>query len=137
MKIDPLSSPRTAPIRRKDRAKDAGSGSFASELAAEAGDSKSLSGSGAVASVDTLLALQEVGDVPTNGEQARRHGEALLNQLDELRFALLTGTMPVSRLERLARALEARNEEIADPHLAEVVAEIELRAVVELAKLGR
>ncbi len=137
MKIDPLSSLRTAPIRRKDRAKDAGSGSFANELAAETTDSQSLSGSGAVASVDALLALQEVGDVPTGREQARRHGEAMLIQLDELRYALLAGAMPISSLERLARTLEARNGEIADPRLSEVVGEIELRVAVELAKLGR
>jgi hypothetical protein len=96
-----------------------------------------LSSGGAVAQVDSLLALQEIGDMPADRDQARRHGEALLAQLDELRYALLAGGMPLSRLEQLAQTLKSRQGSIADPGLAEVVAEIELRAAVELAKLGR
>lgn len=62
---------------------------------------------------------------------------APLEQLDDLRHALLIGALPLIQLERLARNLAVRRGDVADPRLAEVVGEIELRAAVELAKLGR
>ena len=136
MKIDALSPLRTTRIRPKDRIKSAGTASFASALAGEASESPSVSGGGAVAPVDALLALQEVGDAPGDREQVRRRGEEILAQLDALRNALLVGILPLAGLEHLARTLEARRESISDPRLAEIIAEIELRAAVELAKLG-
>jgi Class II flagellar assembly regulator len=62
---------------------------------------------------------------------------APLEQEDDLRHALLIGALPLIQLERLSRNLAARRSGIDDPRLAEVVGEIELRAAVELAKLGR
>ena len=137
MKIDALSPLRATRIRPKDRVKSSGTASFANELAEEAVESQSLSGGGAVAPMDALLALQEVGDAPGDRERARLRGEELLAQLDALRHALLVGVLPLAGLEHLARTLEAHRESIADPRLAEVLEEIELRAAVELAKLGR
>ena len=137
MKIESLSPLSSAPLRRKDRTSGNGASSFASQLAGDVAEPQSVGGATAVTAVDALLALQEVSDAPLGHDQARRHGEALLEQLDELRHALLIGAMPLIQLERLAETLKARRGEIDDPRLAEVVEEIELRAAVELAKLGR
>lgn len=136
MKIEALSPLHSTPVRRKERASRSQGASFASELASDVVESQSVSGAGAVASVDALLALQEVPETALNHEDARQRGEALLAQLDELRHALLIGAMPLTQLERLAHSLEDRRGQIADPRLAEVVQEVELRAAVELAKLG-
>ena len=137
MKIDALSPLRSRPIRSRNRVRSAGPISFASELAEEVSESRSMTGAGTVAPVDALLALQEVADPPTGHEQAKRRGEEILAQLDALRHALLVGALPLAGLERLARTLEAGRGDIADPRLTEVIEEIELRAAVELAKLGR
>lgn len=136
MKIEALSPLQSTSLRRKRRAGPSGGAGFASELASEAAEPQSVSGAGGVASMDALLALQEVADEPLDRRQAKRRGEELLAQLDELRHAMLIGAMPLSQLERLAQSLNARRGEIADPRLAEVVQEVELRAAVELAKLG-
>jgi hypothetical protein len=68
--------------------------------------------------------------------QARR-GYDLLDGLDKLKAALLAGRVQISELERLKAMLSARRETSDDPRLDEVLAHIELRAAVELAKLGR
>ena len=96
-----------------------------------------MTGAGTLAPVDALLALQEVADPLAGHEQAKRWGEAILAELDALRHALLVGALPLAGLERLARTLEAGRGDISDPRLIEVIEEIELRAAVELAKLGR
>ena len=135
MKIDPLAKQRLSPTRRGDRAKEPGAGGFAEELSGEAPAAGSVGGAAAPSPVDGLLALQEVPGSVSRHAKARRHGEALLDELDQLRLDLLTGTLPRARLERLAALSAAQRDRIDDPRLAEIIEEIELRVAVELAKL--
>lgn len=137
MKIDPLSKQRLSPTRPGDRAKEPGAGGFAEQLSGEVPAGGTVSGAAAPSPVDGLLALQEVPDSLARHAKARRRGEALLEELDQLRLDLLTGTLPEARLERLAALAAAQRERIDDPRLAEIIEEIELRVAVELAKLGR
>ena len=92
-----------------------------------------------ISGVDTLLALQSVGDV--NEREARkrmiRRGEDILDQLEELRHGLLIGCMSAEKLEGLAKTVRVSREDCVDPRLGSILDEIELRAEVELAKLGR
>jgi len=66
-----------------------------------------------------------------------RRGTDLLDRLDDLRLALLAGTISPSRLKALADALSAGKSRSNDPRLDAIIGEIELRAAVELAKLSR
>jgi hypothetical protein len=50
---------------------------------------------------------------------------------------LLLGTIPASRLESLAQQIRAKREQVSDPRLDQILDDIELRAAVELAKLGQ
>ena len=50
---------------------------------------------------------------------------------------LLTGSLPRATLERLGARIEAKRHRVDDPGLIQILDEIELRAAVELAKLGR
>ena len=86
-----------------------------------------------------LLLLQEApGPEPAGGRaEAVRHGTGLLDRLDELRLALLCGAVPPARLRAIADALAARSVPLGDPRLDAVIAEIELRCAVELAKFHR
>jgi hypothetical protein len=96
-----------------------------------------LTGTGPIAAVDTILALQGVDDSPEQRRRGTRHGEQLLNLLDEIRDGLLAGAIPKAMLQRLAAATGVRRESFADPKLQGILEEIELRALVELAKLER
>ncbi|RXT56933.1 hypothetical protein B6S44_00315 [Bosea sp. Tri-44] len=88
-------------------------------------------------SLDGLLAVQAEEDGQERKRRQARRGHDLLDGLDQLKAALLAGRVQVSELERLKAMLSARREATDDPRLDEVLAHIELRAAVELAKLGR
>ncbi|NLH82400.1 MAG: hypothetical protein GX458_16360 [Phyllobacteriaceae bacterium] len=91
-----------------------------------------------VGDVASLLALQAV-EAPDPRERRRRtvkRGHDLLDVLEAVKLDLLGGGVPVERLERLVGLL-GRHEPSGDERLDALVADIELRARVELAKYGR
>lgn len=134
MKITGTGPVRTTPARRGSATGGAAPGAFAAELGAPA---RASAGAGAapVETLEALLAVQEVPNATDGGGKAARHAEDLLDRLDELRDALLTGTLPRRRLDELSRLVRFRRERVADPRLASVLDEVELRCRVELAKL--
>ncbi|PTM42343.1 flagellar assembly protein FliX [Bosea sp. 124] len=96
--------------------------------------SASVSASGPL---DTLLAVQAYEEPHERKKRQAKRGHDLLDGLDRLKAALLSGSVRVSELERLKDMLALRRESTDDPRLDDVLAHIELRAAVELAKLGR
>lgn len=138
MKIDSLSSGRAAAPRRGERSGAASSGgAFARSLAGEPTRGiPAVAGPAAIGRVDAILALQEVPDPDARRRRALRRGEELLEELEQIRLGLLGGQIAKADLQRLAHSLE-RREPVEDARLAEALAEIELRAAVELAKLER
>lgn len=137
MKIDPLSKQRLSPTRRNEPAKPSAAGDFAKQIEGEAPAAAAVSGSAGLAPIDALLALQEVPDSLARQAKARQRGEALLDELDQIRLSLLSGTLSRAKLERLAAVVAAERPKVDDPRLAQIIDEIELRAAVELAKLER
>ncbi len=139
MKIDRLSTIGTSAARRNERNGSTKSGAFAKTLAmgAEAPPISAVGGGAALAPVDALLALQEVSDDPGGRNRGRRQGEALLDHLDDLRLGLLSGRMSLSALERLSAMVASKRDQVDDRRLTQILEEIEIRAAVELAKLGR
>lgn len=93
-----------------------------------------LSGTAPLASVSALLAVQDAGDAATGRSRGLDRGRSLLDRLDEIRLGLLSDGIPRHTLRALALELRRSRSECADPRLDEVLAEIELRAMVELAK---
>ena len=91
-----------------------------------------------LATLDAILMLQgeEEGGRERRRRSARR-GQDLLDALDGLKAGLLSGGVDAGTLARLSQRLAAASGPSGDPGLDEVVAAIELRAQVELAKLGR
>jgi hypothetical protein len=87
--------------------------------------------------LDTLLAVQAYEEPHERKKRQAKRGHDLLDGLDRLKAALLGGSVQVSELERLKNMLALRRETTDDPRLDDVLAHIELRAAVELAKLGR
>lgn len=90
-----------------------------------------------VASVDALLAVQEVPNESEGRKRAIKRGGDMLDVLDDIRMGLLTGSVPKARLHQLVRLVENRGDAFTDPRLSQILDEIELRARVELAKLDK
>lgn len=91
---------------------------------------------GMLSGLDAILTLQGGEDAPR--ERRRRsvkRGQDLLDGLDRLKLALLGGRVATHELRMIAGRLGDRAESSGDPRLDGLIAEIELRAAVELAKL--
>ena len=86
--------------------------------------------------VDALLSLQEVPDATTSTRRAVAHAENILEALEDVQMGLVMGTLPKSQLTRLLSLIRREQEQVRDPKLDEILKEVELRAHVELAKLG-
>ncbi len=119
------------------------SGKFSAELDRVTGGDDAASapveGSTGVAGVGGILAAQTVNDQDQNPAERRRRAQRafdLLERLEEVRRDLLMGRIPKDRLAELARMVRDRREKGADPVISRLLDEIELRAAVELAKLG-
>lgn len=140
MKIDHTTSRGPVAPRRKKRAQGADEG-FGQALEGSASNAGAASGSAGgaqpVSAMDALIALQEVPDAVSDRAQARQRGERLLERLELLRMDILDGRISPESIERLAGAVEDARAETDDARLNEILDEIELRARVELAKLGR
>jgi hypothetical protein len=106
-----------------------GSGPTASAPAASVG------GVAGVMGVEALLALQDVESPTERRRRSVRRASRLLDELDEIKIALLGGELSHAQLERLGRAIREQRAETEDPKLEGLLDEIETRAAVELAKL--
>ena len=133
MEIKGTNRVETSAIKRKSPAASSG-GNFQINDTAEP-HAQIVSGPGPIAALDSILALQDMGD-PTDGRsKGLAHGEQLLEILDAVRDGMLAGGVPRATLNRLAVAVTRRHDVFADPKLQDVLDQIELRAHVELAKL--
>lgn len=134
MKIHITGPGRAGQIRRSGKTtRTKGGGEFISHL------QPSLPAGPAAATtmptaVEGIFALQEVRDATSEASQAKAFAEGLLDQLDDLRHALLTGRVSPEKLRGLQEFVRRKRVHAADPRLAEILNEIELRAAVELAK---
>ena len=140
MKVEGPNGPRPGPAVRRTGNSGAESTGFAKLLDGETeatGETPAIRAIAPVSSVDALLAVQEVGEEEGRRRQARRRGEKLLDELDEVRHGLLLGSLSETRLEALVGLIQSERPGINDPGLSEVLDEIDLRAQVELAKLQR
>src|ERR1043165_797572 len=136
MRIDGAPKVQTTSPRRDARATGSGQ-NFADAVASESQPASTPPKPAAPAAIDGLFLLQEVADELTGRRRAAARGSALLDRLDDLRLGLLAGKMPRAQLEQLRTMASEHGLAVDDPALAAVLAEIETRVAVELAKLDR
>lgn len=98
-----------------------------------------VSGVGALSGADVLLAAQMVDEEDERKlrQKVVERGKSLLEKLEEIRNALLIGSISKERLLEISRYVKEHHFTSDDPRLEEIIAEIELRVEVELAKLTR
>lgn len=125
----------SVPARKTGRSDAGDSGEFARALEESVGGPGGSAPAQAVGVVNPLFALQEVDDPASRPAKARRRAETILDKLDQIRDALLAGTLTQSQLTALASAIELHRDTVDDPRLTAILDEIDLRAQVELAKL--
>lgn len=141
MEIKGPSGPSKTDKTSKSKKSGSSSGSaFSSFLDETEGTSSSAGASGthAATPLDAILALQSIDPEESRKakQQATKRGFDILDCLSEIRVGILTGIISGQRLIRLQQMIEQEREMIDDPHLIEILDEIEIRAAVELAKLG-
>ncbi len=146
MKVEgPKSSARAGQVgKAKGPSGPSSAGAFASELDKVAGAededaAPAVEGGSGVVGIGGIFAAQNVNDQDSSPQERRRRAQRgidILDRLEEVRRGLLLGTIPKDRLADLARMVREKRERGADPVISRLLDEIELRASVELAKLG-
>jgi len=89
-----------------------------------------------IGGIDALIALQGQDDLAERKRRAVKRGRIALDALDELKIEVLGGSLGPSTLQRLKSATAELRDSSGDERLDSVLAEIELRLAVEIAKLG-
>ncbi|MFZ5608523.1 MAG: flagellar assembly protein FliX [Pseudomonadota bacterium] len=129
---------RITPATPAKRRHGARAGGFADALGA-AGEAKPAApprAAAPTASIDALLSMQGVDDATTGRSRGLAQAHGLLEGLEALRRGILAGVVPAPQLRALISRINHNRDMIVDPQLSEIIAEIDLRARVELAKLG-
>jgi len=112
-----------------------GSDSFTvAEEEAAAGPSANT-GVRSIGGIDVLIVLQGIEEPGERRRRAVARGRTALDALDALKIGLLEGGLGADTVARLKAAVSGLNDGSGDPVLDGVLAEIELRVEVELAKM--
>ena len=138
MKITGSNGVQPKSLKKTSKKSPTGGASFAGELSGteSAQETANISGAGPLASVGALIGLQEVPDATTSRSKGLARADEMLDMLEEVRKGLLLGAIPEKNLRMLADMARHHKEDAQDKVLNEILADIELRAEVELAKLG-
>ena len=140
MKITGPGQIHSKSVKKSRKSSGGDRASFSSKVSdAELSESSSASGVGAtnpLASIDALLTLQEAPTSSEGRSKGLHRANLMIESLEELRRGLLLGRIPMNKLQALATAARERKDSVGDPALQEILLQIELRAEVELAKLG-
>ena len=84
-----------------------------------------------------MIALQGIEGPLERRKRAVKGGRVALDALDALKIGLLSGSLDTATMNRLRAAAADLKSSSGDPGLDSVLAEIELRVEVELAKAGQ
>jgi hypothetical protein len=118
-------------------ARRAGTGAFSVSGQDALRPSNSAAALRTIGGIDALIALQGVEDPTERRRRAVKRGNNALDILDELKVGLLGGTLDQTTLGKLKSAVTGLTESSGSAGLDQVLAQIDLRVEVELAKMGR
>ena len=139
MKIEgPQRSQQSGPLKKKDKVAG-GDGSFGDLLTEGTDTARGTAAAHSIATIDTLLAAQGAEDPAERAAHRRMRERAgkLLQELDNIRVALLTGRLTVGHVIDIADVVAAHRERVMDPQLTAILDEVDLRAQIEIAKMRK
>lgn len=90
---------------------------------------------GNVANLGALLSLQDVEDATTGKRRTAKRGFDILDRLDEMRIGLLGGRLSSAQVNQIAHKIKNLGR-TGDKQLDSILEDIDMRARVELAKIG-
>ena len=140
-----------AATKKKARATATGGSSFAHSLAGVASSEQNIGAIDEVRGEASVSAREEIGDISllaiqeySSSNEKKSHkkahkkaiklGEGLLERLDDLHIRILSENIPSDELEQMEQFFAQKREYIQDEKLRAILAEIDLRVQVELAK---
>jgi hypothetical protein len=88
-----------------------------------------------IGGIDALVALQGLEDPTERRRRAVKNGRSALDALDALKLGLIGGGLDPSALNRLKVVAAELKDSSGDAGLDAVLAEIDLRVEVEIAKM--
>ena len=103
----------------------------------KAGEAMAGRAAAPLSGIESMLILQSVEDPLSKRRRAMRRARRLLDVLDDIKMALLDRLPSPAELSRLSSLVRDQREQVDDPALEAILAEIELRAAVEMAKFER
>ncbi len=133
MRVQGTSSAAAGGARSVRRSQTAGGFRVASGAA---GGPSGTGSASALASIDALLALQGIDGPDAAEARCVDRGHDLLDGLRTLQRDVLAGQLDRETLEDLRNRLARDRGTSRDPALAAILRDIDVRAAVELAKLG-
>ena len=135
MKVDQVRRGSVSSVKRSKSGGKAVDGSFDSLLEGEI-KTDSASTNVKVTALDAIVALHEASAETSENKRAMERAKLMLDRLDDIRQGLLLGEIPRDNLQELTSTVRQVRETSLDMELNDVLDDIELRARVELAKLG-
>ena len=130
------STQRSNGVGGRARTRRAGGGQFSLGSTPAAAAASGVASSQSIQGIEAILSIQSVEDSTAGRRHALAEGEEILDLLEDLKLGLLTGSVPLEKVRRLADTV-ARRTASGDADVDRLLDEIELRAQVELAKLGK
>ncbi len=124
----------------KGTKRSAGGPSFSSFLnETMATKQQQVGGVSNISVTDAIFAAQMVNDEEEREIRKKlvKRGNQLLDKLEDIRDGLLMGYMSMDKLIEISRMIKEKQFETTDERLKDIIAEIELRVEVELAKLTK
>jgi len=136
MRINRQSALSRSTSAKPSSGRASGAPQFSIEQTGGGAAAASVQGMRPMGPVDALLSLQEVPDASVATRRAIGRAVNILDALEDVQMGLVTGILPKGQLTRLLGLVRREQEQVQDEKLGEVLKEVELRAHVELAKLG-
>lgn len=133
MRVERLSGPNAAGGSKTVRR--TGSEQFTLSEGEAAAEPAAKTAVRALGGIDTLLALQGIEAPAERRRRAVARGRTALDALDALKIGILSGELDASAVMRLKSSIPGLRDGSGDPILDVILAEIELRVEVELAKM--
>lgn len=133
-----INGPNSTALARESQApRRAASGGFRLDEGEGVRTQNSPNGVRGLGGIDALVALQGIEDATERRRRAVGRGRRALDVLDEVRLGLLGGQLDSSMLGRLKALSADLKQGTGDQGLDSVLAEIDLRVEVEIAKMTR